>query len=839
MSIFDSIGRSNPADSTIDPKQLFRVLPKPQGSPYRFPHDIQSEVWDKWFARRDEPDLVVKMNTGSGKTVIGLVILKSSLNEGKGPAVYLVPDTQLKSQVQKTAEALGIAWTEDLDDPIFRQSQAVLITTVHTMFNGRSRFGVRGATGRPIQVGTVVIDDAHACIPIVEHQFSMAVPATSPQYQALLDIFGDALKTQSLASHTAINAREGTQSVPVPYWEWQPHHEAAFRLLNTFATDSQQNSDAMFSWPMIRDHIELCDVAFSPKQIEVRLPYPDLTVIPSFVGAERRIYMTATLADNSILTTHMGVASQCVTSPVAPASASDLGDRLILTPIETSRQVSHDDVRLSAQRWAQQHNVVVIVPSKFRAAVWEDVTSEIHDRTSIQSVVTRLNSGHVGLVVLIARYDGVDLPGEACRVLILDGLPERYSPLEQIEATALGGTEAMDVRQVQRIEQGMGRGVRSTDDYCAVVLLDPRLVERLYTASSKSQLSPATRAQYELSSTFSAGGRGKPMSFFEEATAAFLRRDGAWVGASKQAVSEVTYDQADTVPAEVIAERQAFDLALAGRAGDAAATLQQIYDGVSDAQLRGWLKQRGAAYLNLGDPERARGLQRSARIDNNFILKIPNEVSARRLSAHADQAAASVEFMTRTYSTSRNFEIGIEALLRDLTPSTEAGSYKRFEAAFETLGYLLGFDSSRPDQETNIGPDNFWAIGGGRHWVVEAKSESTATTISRDYLEQLSHSADWFDAENNGRAVTQTPILIHPSRTPHWDAVPRQGAVVMTFDRLADFREAVQGFANALTTGERYRDRASVEANLRQFHLTAGELTQKWTQDYLPSGPRP
>ncbi len=839
MSIFDSIGRSNPADSTTDPKQLFRVLPKPQGSPYRFPHDIQTEVWDKWYARRDEPDLVVKMNTGSGKTVIGLLILKSSLNEGKGPAVYLVPDTQLKTQVQRTAEGLGIAWTEDLDDPIFRRSQAVLITTVHTMFNGKSRFGLRGSSGRPLQVGTVVIDDAHACIPIIEHQFAMDVPSGSQQHEALVNMFGDALKAQSLAGYTAIKAGEGTQSVPVPYWEWQPHHEAAFGLLNTFATDGQQNSDAMFSWPMIRDHLELCDVAVSPKQIEVRLPYPDLTVIPSFVGAGRRIYMTATLADDSILTTHMGMAPQCVTNPIVPASASDLGDRLILTPIETSRGVTHEDVRSSAQRWAQDHNVVVIVPSRFRATAWEDVSTEIHDRTSIQSAVARLNNGHVGLVVLIARYDGVDLPGSACRVLILDGLPERYSPLEQIEATALGGTEAMDVRQVQRIEQGMGRGVRSTDDYCAVILLDPRLVERLYTASSTAQLSPATRAQYELSSTFSAGGRGKTMSFFDDAIEAFLRRDTAWVGASKQAVSVVTYDQLDHVRPEVIAERQAFDLALSGRASDAAETLQQVYDQVSGAQLRGWLKQRGAGYLNLGDPERSRNLQRSARIDNNYILKIPNEVSARRLSAHADQAAAASDFMTRTYSTARNFEIDIEALLRDLTPSTEYGSFKRFEAAFETIGFLLGFDSSRPDQETNIGPDNFWALGAGRHWVVEAKSESAAPTISRDSLEQLSHSADWFDAENNGRAVTQTPILIHPSRTPSWDAVPRQGATIMTFDRLADLRAAVHGFANALTSSERYRDRAAVEANLREFHLTAGELTQKWTQDFLPPAPRP
>jgi hypothetical protein len=130
-------------------------------------------------------------------------------------------------------------------------------------------------------------------------------------------------------------------------------------------------------------------------------------------------------------------------------------------------------------------------------------------------------------------------------------------------------------------------------------------------------------------------------------------------------------------------------------------------------------------------------------------------------------------------------------------------------------------------------------MSAGRHWVVEAKSEATSLTIKRDYLGQLSHSADWFEAAYHSPSLTQTPILIHPSRTPNWDASPRQGARVMTFDRLAELREAVRGFAAALEGGERFRDPTAVEANLRQFHLNAGELTQQWTQDFLPSAPQP
>jgi superfamily II DNA or RNA helicase len=83
---FEKLLSGDPIDALIEPRKLFTTLPN-KAQKYCYLRDVQSEVLDAWFARRDEPDLVVKMNTRAGKTVVGLLIHQSRLNEGKGPVV--------------------------------------------------------------------------------------------------------------------------------------------------------------------------------------------------------------------------------------------------------------------------------------------------------------------------------------------------------------------------------------------------------------------------------------------------------------------------------------------------------------------------------------------------------------------------------------------------------------------------------------------------------------------------------------------------------------------------------------------------------------------------------
>ncbi|GAB5501075.1 MAG: hypothetical protein PsegKO_33860 [Pseudohongiellaceae bacterium] len=105
---FGKLSTGSNVDTIINPRELFSALPGKNASKFQYPRDVQSQVWEGWFDRRKEPDLVLKMNTGSGKTIVGLLILKSCLNEKISPAVYIVPDNYLVKQVEDEAKDLGI-----------------------------------------------------------------------------------------------------------------------------------------------------------------------------------------------------------------------------------------------------------------------------------------------------------------------------------------------------------------------------------------------------------------------------------------------------------------------------------------------------------------------------------------------------------------------------------------------------------------------------------------------------------------------------------------------------------------------------------------------------------
>jgi hypothetical protein len=73
------------------------------------------------------------------------------------PVLYLAPTTQLVNQTLEKAKALGIAAVpyqkgEPLDDA-FVNGKAIMVATYKALFNGKSKFGVRGSAASPIKVG--------------------------------------------------------------------------------------------------------------------------------------------------------------------------------------------------------------------------------------------------------------------------------------------------------------------------------------------------------------------------------------------------------------------------------------------------------------------------------------------------------------------------------------------------------------------------------------------------------------------------------------------------------------------------------------------------------------
>src|SRR5690606_24709397 len=104
----------------IEPRELHSQLKKAPG--YGYLRDVQGQVLTEWHRRRDERDLVIKVNTGGGKTIDGLIILQSHLNAGAGPALYVAPTKYLVNQVIAEAKKLGIGTTTDVDGGAYLNS---------------------------------------------------------------------------------------------------------------------------------------------------------------------------------------------------------------------------------------------------------------------------------------------------------------------------------------------------------------------------------------------------------------------------------------------------------------------------------------------------------------------------------------------------------------------------------------------------------------------------------------------------------------------------------------------------------------------------------------------
>src|SRR5687768_16500947 len=98
MIDFNDLLNEEATPPILNPVELFSSLPR-TGTKFDYLRNVQGEVLNSWHARRDARDVIVKMNTGSGKTLVGLLMLKSVMNQQLGAALYLCPNNQLVDQV--------------------------------------------------------------------------------------------------------------------------------------------------------------------------------------------------------------------------------------------------------------------------------------------------------------------------------------------------------------------------------------------------------------------------------------------------------------------------------------------------------------------------------------------------------------------------------------------------------------------------------------------------------------------------------------------------------------------------------------------------------------------
>src|ERR1051325_9785333 len=90
----------------LDRKQTHQIL-----------RPVQTEALNQLDQQLDQKDVVIKLSTGSGKTIVGLVYAEYMRRRHPGePVLYLAPTWQLIEQIQEMRGLIGVPVSSDDDD---------------------------------------------------------------------------------------------------------------------------------------------------------------------------------------------------------------------------------------------------------------------------------------------------------------------------------------------------------------------------------------------------------------------------------------------------------------------------------------------------------------------------------------------------------------------------------------------------------------------------------------------------------------------------------------------------------------------------------------------------
>ena len=785
MVDFGKLRTQKKKSTPIEPLEIFRRLPKPPG--INDLYTSQAEVLEAWFQRRAERDTVVKLHTGGGKTLVGLLMAQSSLNEGSEPVLYLAPNRQLVSQTLDKAKALGIAAVPyETGQPLaddFVNGKAIMVATYKALFHGHSKFGVRGGARPPIRVGAVILDDAHVAFSVVRESFTLEVKAAEgsrERYDSLVSLFRRAFReTDRLGTFDDTIGGLSYGVIEVPYWAW---HEQLDAVREQLRGDADQHT---FTWPLLRDNLHLCHALISRKALTITPILPLVHSFPTFSEAPRRIYMSATIADDSEIVRTFDAEPKLVDGALTSRSLAGVSERMILIPDLMPFKFNVREAIDKLLEWTAETKrlgAVVLVPSNDAARKWEGVATFAEGSQAVEAQVAELQARTTnGPVVFASRYDGIDLPGDTCRLLVMEGLPAGTSDYELLRAATLYGGATISRMLAQRIEQGIGRGARGSGDHCVVVLAGSDLAGWIAKDANFKLLTSATRTQLDMGSTVSKEVKG--LKELARTVATSFDRDPDWIEYHAETLAEgVTVETQEPGRFDVAAaERKAFNLWHDGYHDKAIARLDKELAQIKgvDVQTRGWLLQLAARIASQwGQTERAEELQRDAYGNNRNLIRPKVLPPYRALPSPSSQSAVIAQNL-RGYRMRRGLMQKFEEVVAQLHAGASAN---QFEQAFVEFAQLIGLAAERFDN-SGQGPDLLCLLPDRVGLVIEAKSRKKgANALTKDQHGQLTVADAWFTKNYPG--YNRVLVSVHPTNKAT-KAASATGSYALTYEKLA------------------------------------------------------
>ena len=804
-------------EAASDPESLFRNL-HGRAASVRHLWSQQADVLRVYHQEhRKGSDVAIELPTGAGKTLIGLLIAEWRRQSLKQRVAYLCPTRQLAKQVGSQAKAYGIRAhvliapqaeyaPEAFAD--FQSGRQLAVSTYSGIFNTNPRID---------SAQTLILDDAHAGENFIADMWSVEISRANDLflYRALVELFKEVIDRATYAE--LLNESEWEPSRAgiielIPGSIVRTHLTSIEEILNKYI---QKKTSAWYSWTQIKSNLDACNVFVSGDGILIRPLIPPTHLHDPFIKANQRIYMSATLGLGGELERVTGI-KRIQRLPV-PSGWENRGSgrRFFIMP---QLAVSDEEmIAVVGDTVEQRGRSLILRPGRFDAessTVLQELQARevpiLHASDIEDSIQPFLELSNGALV--LSRYDGLDLPDEACRQVIIAGLPCGTNMQEKFFWSRIAAYTLLRDRILTRFAQGVGRCTRSDNDYAAVFVVGRRMIEFMLKVDNRRLLHPELQAEIEFGIENS---RLKQQQDFGDQLGAFFEQGEEWIEAEgaieslrnqKVRGKESGLEQLYGVVSDEIEYIQA------KWKGDLEGALQcarKVSDALKGDEMKSyrawWYYLSADAAMALGAETGKKQYLDSARDllsrAGNCCPNVSWFARLRRSIVATDVAEVTSELNIEAIegvrrrlidwgSVGSRFEDNIGVIGNDLRET----AHKKFHRGLDGLGRMLGFASRLPDG--NAVPDCVWSLSDRIYIVHEAKSEHTASdAIGVNDITQANRHGQWVKANLPCNQETKIVcFIVSPRVTISEEAVAHTGALChVTPGELQDLHEQISG----------------------------------------------
>lgn len=777
--------RSNQGEVPTSPERLFDNLIKTGdgvGALWAHQTDLLRSYSDQHVKSQD---VALELPTGAGKTLPGLLIAEWRRRSRSERVLYACPTYQLVKQVHAAAVANGIApavllgpkdtW-DSREKAAYAGGGAIALTTYSALFNAKP------GMSKP---DVILFDDAHSAEGFVASNWSIEIERKDlPSiYKNLVQVLEPGLP-QTVYTALLEDEESFGRSAPrlIPINVATELSEDVAGVLSTLDPKQDAHKAAFWGLVKVRDFLDKCLIYVGASRILIRPFIPPTGQNAHFRDATQRIYLSATLGDSGELERSFGI-SPITRLPVPSGWEKRGAGRRFFLFASLQQGMSPSAFARKAVDLAGKS--VVLSPSIKDANKVTDLVPEgttLYGPASPESALASFWAADRGVLALAARYDGIDLPDDQCRAVVLDGLPRGAHLQEQFLSDALLAGAVLQERVRTRVIQGAGRGTRGLADHSLVVLMGDDITEFL----NLREVLQASRPELQAELAFGLQNSAIPAEELLQNARIFLDQGEEWRTTAEPEILERRTDAKQVRPAvsEPLTraaryEIEACESLVAGDWRNASEAAMKVVEQVSGPELRGyrgfWLylaaawtreadKRAGERAVSAAVISTLRKAHAAARgsLWLREVMPLPEDEVVLEDQADTEAVLGASEGRILNLATGV-FTRFVSEMDRDLD-QTKSNLYER---GLRSLGELLGVRAFKSEDQAR--PDCVWMLPSW--WLtIEAKTEDTPegdvdvwdSRQARDHLDLTAADEGVVAPEGSVSLIVSPRPLIHP-----------------------------------------------------------------------------